>query len=136
MAEMTFDLQHPVKIGDTTYQTVTIRELTPGDLIEAGLEAERPVLTEQGFQLLSSPTLMGVNCLMRQIVKLDDTDITVNRKILDQFDIDDYEQMMQVINALDSALDGELQQRGETAASGEQAGSTDASLRKGAPDTD
>ena len=136
MAEMTFDLQHPVKIGDTTYQTVTIRELTPGDLIEAGLEAERPDQTEQGFQLLSSPTLMGVNCLMRQIVKLDDTAITVNRKILDQFDIDDYEQMMQVINALDSALDGELQQRGETDASGEQAGGSDAGFRKGAPDTD
>lgn len=136
MAEMTINLQHPVKVGDMTYETVTIRELTPGDLIEAGLEAERPVLTEQGYELLSSPTLMGVNCLMRQIVKLDDTDITVNRKILDQFDIDDYEQMMQVINALDSALEGELQKRGESAASGEQAGGPDADVRKGAPDTD
>ncbi|WP_297813745.1 phage tail assembly protein [uncultured Methylophaga sp.] len=136
MAEMTIKLQHPVKVGDMTYETVTIRELTPGDLIEAGLEAERPVLTEQGYELLSSPTLMGVNCLMRQIVKLDDTDITVNRKILDQFDIDDYEQMMQVINALDSALEGELQKRGESAASGEQAGGPDADVRKGAPDTD
>lgn len=117
MAETSFPLTHPVTIGETQYSSVTIRELTPGDLIDAGLESERAVLTEQGYQLLSSDTLMGVNCLMRQISKLDDTDIVVTRKILNQFHIDDYEQMMKVINALDSALESELQQRGEAAAS-------------------
>ena len=46
---------------------VTFRELTAGDLIEAQVAAEKVVNTPQGPQLVTSPTLVGVEVLRRSI---------------------------------------------------------------------
>jgi phage FluMu protein gp41 len=48
-----------------------LREVTAGDLIDAAEESERLVLTPEGnYQLVTSPTLTGLHCLRRQIVRI------------------------------------------------------------------
>jgi phage FluMu protein gp41 len=57
-------------IGETTHKDAEIREATAGDLIEATEESEKVVLTPDGYQLVASPTMVGLNTLRRQIVRI------------------------------------------------------------------
>jgi phage FluMu protein gp41 len=60
-----------LKIGDAVHTAAEIREATAGDMIEATEESERLVLTPEGnYVLVASPTLVGLNTLRRQIVKV------------------------------------------------------------------
>lgn len=49
---------------------VTLRELTAGDMIDAQVAAEKVVMTREGPVLVSSPALMGLEILRRQIAKV------------------------------------------------------------------
>ena len=61
-----------LKIGDTVHTEFEIREATAADLIEATEESERLVMTADGPALVASPTLVGLNTLRRQIVRIGD----------------------------------------------------------------
>lgn len=63
-------LKKGLRIGEEVHTEAEIREATVGDMIEAAEESERVVNTLDGFQLLASPTLVGINVLRRQIVKI------------------------------------------------------------------
>ncbi|EAM8767304.1 hypothetical protein BSZ44_05515 [Salmonella enterica] len=49
---------------------VTFRELSAGDLIDAQVASEKVVMTKEGPVLVSSPALMGLEMLRRQIAKV------------------------------------------------------------------
>lgn len=60
-------------IGEIVHKLAEIREVTAGDLIDATEESERLVCTEEGEHILvASPTMVGLNTLRRQIVKIGD----------------------------------------------------------------
>ena len=117
MATIKISLAHPVKIGESTYDTVTLRELTPGDIIEASLESERAMLTEDGYQLLASSTLMGVNTLLRQIESIGDFKGPMTVKMLNAFHREDFELIQLEVEALDGAVMEAVKQRGRDDAS-------------------
>ncbi|MDF9346378.1 phage tail assembly protein [Escherichia coli] len=50
--------------------TVTLRELTAGDLIDAQAAAEKLVMSKEGPILVSSPSRMGLEMLRRQIASV------------------------------------------------------------------
>lgn len=66
------ELNTGLKIGEQTYKKVQMREATAGDLIEATEEAEKLVRTEEGYELVSSPSLVSHHVLRRQIVSIGD----------------------------------------------------------------
>ena len=75
MSTVKVTLQKGLKIGDVVHKEAEIREATAGDMIEATEESERLVLTPEGnYMLVASPTLVGLNTLRRQIVKVGASD--------------------------------------------------------------
>lgn len=70
MATVTCILNKGLMIGETTHKDAEIREATAGDLIDATEESEKVVLTPDGYQLVASPTMVGLNTLRRQIVRI------------------------------------------------------------------
>jgi phage FluMu protein gp41 len=65
-------LDQGLTIGNTTHKKAVIREATAGDVIEATEESEKVVKTPDGYELLASNTLVGINVLRRQIVSVGD----------------------------------------------------------------
>ncbi|EAO1206232.1 hypothetical protein EX075_13790 [Salmonella enterica] len=49
---------------------VSFRELTAGDMIDAQVASEKVVMTKEGPVLVSSPAMMGIEILRRQIAKV------------------------------------------------------------------
>lgn len=49
---------------------LTLRSLTAGDIIDARLESERVVETPTGPRLVTSPELMALNVLRRQVTRV------------------------------------------------------------------
>lgn len=81
MAEITVTLPIGLRATRTSaagqeeviHREAVLRELTTGDLINAGAEAEKVVLGDDGeYHLVQSPTLAGVHMLRRQIVRIGD----------------------------------------------------------------
>lgn len=70
MAEITVMLEKGLTIAKETHLEAVLREVTAGDMIEATEESEKLVSTPSGYQLLASPTLVGMNTLRRQIVRI------------------------------------------------------------------
>lgn len=70
MAEVTVELKIGLEIGDKTHKTAVIRELSAGDIFDAQADAERVVNTEEGPQLVASPSAVGIHTLRRQIAKI------------------------------------------------------------------
>lgn len=71
MATIQITLRKGLTIGEETHVEAEIREATAADLIDATEEAEKLVATpDGGFQLVASPTLVGLHCLRRQIVRV------------------------------------------------------------------
>jgi len=127
MATVTVQLKHGWKIGETVHHEVILRELTPEDIIEASLESERAVMTEHGYQFMTSPTLMGVNSLLRQIDKVGDFNGAVTRNMLARLNREDFEKLQMESELLDQAAMEAVTERGRTDASGGDAGNNNAS---------
>jgi phage FluMu protein gp41 len=73
MTTVMVELKKGLKIGEDVHKLAEIREATAGDLIEATEESERLCATpEGGYILAASPTMVGLNSLRRQIVKIGD----------------------------------------------------------------
>lgn len=117
MASITVQLKHGWKIGDTVHDEVTLRELSADDIVEASLESERAVMTEHGYQFMLSPTLMGVNLMLRQIEKIGDFNGGVTRAMLARLHRDDFETLQLKVEELDKASSEAIQKRGRPGAS-------------------
>lgn len=72
MATVKVTLNKGLKIGEVNHILATLREVTAGDLIDATDESEKVVLTPDGYRLLVSDTLVGLNTLRRQVVIIGD----------------------------------------------------------------
>lgn len=125
MASITIPLLKPVMIGEKEQREVVLGELSPNDIIEASLESERAVLTDQGYQFMISPALMGVNTLLRQIESIGDYTGPVTREILGRFSREDFELMQLEAEQIDNAVMEAVFTRGRNDASGGHAGTDD-----------
>lgn len=118
MASITVKLKHGWKIGETVHQEVILRELTPEDIVEASLESERAVMTEHGYQFMVSPTLMGINSLLRQIDKVGDFNGGITRNMLGRLNREDWESIQMESEKLDMAVMEAITKRGRDDAPG------------------
>lgn len=120
MASTKIELKHGVTLGEKKHMTVSIRELTPGDLIDAGLQSERIVDTEDGPAFAVSPTLMGLNTLARQLDKIGDVDAVFTVDDLKRFHREDFDYLQLVAEQIDQAVFKAILERGKSDASGNQ----------------
>lgn len=74
MASVQVTLKHGLKVGPETLLDVELREPMAGDIIEAQEESEKLVVLQgkEGPEprLVPSPSLVGVNVLRRQVVRI------------------------------------------------------------------
>ena len=70
MATVKVVLNKGLTIGEETHLEAELREASAGDLIDATDESEKLTLTPDGYQLIASPTQVGLNTLRRQVVRL------------------------------------------------------------------
>lgn len=71
MATVNVTLKDGLTVGEHVYKDAEIREAGAGDMIDATEESERAVFIEgEGYKLLVSSTMLGLNTLCRQIVKI------------------------------------------------------------------
>lgn len=119
MAQTTFTLKDGLPFGKGDEQErlmdVTLRELNGGDLIDARMESERIVQTGEGPRLVSSPELLALHCLRRQIVsigKVKGPMSLVNLRTLSLIDLREIESQADTLEA--ALLAERLGQRGRT----------------------
>ena len=74
MAEKTIELVKGLVIDNVAHTKAVLREATAGDIIDASTESERIIQADlqKPPQLVVSNTLLGMNMLRRQIVKIGD----------------------------------------------------------------
>jgi phage FluMu protein gp41 len=70
MATIKVMLTDGLTIGEEKHLEAELRAATAGDMIEATEESEKPVLTPDGYKILTSPTLAGIHTLRRQVVRI------------------------------------------------------------------
>ncbi|MCF8491356.1 MAG: phage tail assembly protein [Rhodospirillum sp.] len=100
---MTVTLTTGLKVGDVFYKEVTFRKLTGGDILDASVEAERPMATPAGWLILSSPSAMGAALLRRQIASIGDHQGPLSLTELRKFTDTDLETLQTAVQTLDAA---------------------------------
>lgn len=125
MATITIPLKDGVTIGDKKHMAVVMRELTPGDIIDAGMVSERAVQTADGYIFAVSPTLMGMECLARQIESIGDYDGVVELSDLRRFSREDFEIIQMEAENLDQTVLEAVMQRGRSDTSADKSGTAD-----------
>ncbi len=125
MGQATAQLIDGFKVGEAIHKEAELRLPTAGDVIEAGLESERAVLTPAGYVLLMSPTLVAQHVLCRQVVRIGTHQGPLTLAELKKLSERDLQLLQQLAAQLDSATDdaiGALFDRGRPAAPGQGAG--------------
>lgn len=112
MAKVTGTLDRGIRQGETTHKFFQLRSLRAGDIIDAQADSEKPVLTPDGYQLVSSPALMGAELLRRQVVKLGSLEGPLELFILKKLSSRDLEILNQHAERLDAATLAEVASRG------------------------
>lgn len=103
MAEVTFNLTDGLTEGSATHTECVLREPTAGELIDASEEAEKLVVHHFEPQLVTSPTLVGVNILRRQIVRIGDIQGPIERDMLNKLSVHDLNLIQRKAKALEHA---------------------------------
>lgn len=70
MATKLVTLVDGYKVGEITHTEAELRLPTAGDIIDASIESERVVPTPEGYQLLVSASMVGLNVLRRQVARI------------------------------------------------------------------
>lgn len=114
MTTIEVTLKKGLKIGDAVHTVAVIRDATGGDFIEAAEESERLCLTPEGnYILVSSPTLVGMNTLRRQIVKIGDYEGPLTMKEMKMLSGQDISIVQEAVENLEKATLKEVAKRGE-----------------------
>lgn len=72
MAVIECPLEKGITIGNKTHRVAVLTEHNAGMTIEAGAESERVVMVNGQPHLVSSPNMVGIHVLRRQIVSIGD----------------------------------------------------------------
>lgn len=112
MATVTVLLNKGLIIGETTHKEAEIREASAGDLIDATSESEKLINTPEGFQLVASPTMVGLNTLRRQIVRVGDHPGPLELSELRKLSAHDISLLQEHAEALDKASLSQVTDRG------------------------
>ncbi len=113
MATIKCTLKQGLKIKDAVHLEAEIREATAADLIEATDESEKVVPTPEGYKLLASPTLVGLNTLRRQIVRIGEYPGPLSVAELKKLSAPDLSLLNEKALELESASIEEVKDRGE-----------------------
>lgn len=132
MARLEVNLEHGLKVDDVFHKKVTLRESTYGDLIDAQVESERIVPTGNGYEAVTSPTLVAVNVLRRQIVSIGEISGPISLAEMKKLSLLDSQLLQVEADKLDQASLGVALQRGRdqsdaggSGESGADSGTTD-----------
>lgn len=112
MSRIDVTLSSGLKIGQTTEKEVTLREASAGDMIDATSDAEKVVMTPDGYQLVASPALVGIGVLARQIEKLGSFDGAVTVSMLRGLTQADLAALQEAADKLDRAALEAVSKRG------------------------
>ncbi len=112
MANTTVDLIKGLTIGEVTHTRATLREPTAGDLIDATDESEKMIRTPEGYQLVASPTLVGLNTLRRQIVSIGEYEGPLAMNEIKKLSAADLSLLQEAAEGLDAAGMREIADRG------------------------
>lgn len=105
MANKIITLKHGIKIDDQLYQTVELRDLTAGDVIEAEEQAEKLYFGPGNIPfVVSSPIKAIAYTLPKLIVKFGDLPIPLPKNVLETLHVEDFNQLTKIYQ----------QMRGET----------------------
>ncbi|MBN2751984.1 MAG: hypothetical protein JXQ84_04680 [Rhodospirillaceae bacterium] len=118
MAELSISLPVGLKSHRTSaageeeviHRDAVLRELETADIINAGAEAEKVVLGEDGdYHLVQSPTLAGLHMLRRQIVRIGDIDGPFEVADLLRLNRADFNALQDAADQLDAASLSQMQ---------------------------
>jgi phage FluMu protein gp41 len=103
VAELKVTLKRGLKFGDVAQLDAVLREGAAGDVIDAAEESEKLVATPDGYQLVQSPTLVGVHMLRRQVVRIGEIEGPLTLKQLKMLDPADLSELQRAAQSLDAA---------------------------------
>lgn len=116
MATVTFSLKDGVPFGKDGEQEllheVTLGSLTVGDITKAQEESEKLVPTPEGYALIVSPTLVGINLLRHQIKQLGKIRGPIPLAMMNNITPGDLDMLNSKADALDAAALKGVEQRG------------------------
>lgn len=118
MAKHVFKLETGLKLGDEPQLECELREPTAGDVIDASEESEKAIVMGGQPQLVTSPTLVGINTLRRQIVRIGDIPGPLARETLNRLTPEDLNKIQYEAELLDQASRA-VTQRGRADGAGE-----------------
>jgi len=106
-------LKKGLTVGDAVHTEAEIREATVGDFIEATEDSERLCLTPEGsYILVASPTLVGLNTLRRQIVRIGEHEGPLTPGELKKLSTVDLNLLQEAADRLGTAALAEVADRG------------------------
>ncbi len=128
MSTIEVTLQKGLRVGQISHTIAVLREPSAGDVIDASMDAEKVVMVPTGVdgaghavmepQLVTSPTLVGINVLRRQIVRIGAIDGPLERELLDKLSPTDLNLLQAKAQELEAASI-EVAQRGRADHAGE-----------------
>lgn len=111
-----------LKVGDKVHLEAELKLPDAQDIIDAGVQSERAVMTQQGWLLLTSPTLIAQHTLCRQIVRIGDHKGPLSMAELGKLSAVDLQLLQARADQLDRAIAEALEARGRAGGSGGGAG--------------
>ena len=112
MATATVTLEKGLKIGEVTHLEAEVREPSAGDILDASEESERLIPTPTGYQLIPSPTLVGVHVMRRQIVRIGDHPGPLTLAEIRKLSSGDLQRLQQTAQRLEDAAGKGIEGRG------------------------
>ena len=110
MAKVEFNLKDGVTIGGQLEKHVVLRELTAGDIIDAGEESEKVVYSPLGKPtMVQSSVLMGAQIMCRQIAKLGTLEGPLDLDFLRKLSEADFSLLQLKCAELDSVAEKEVE---------------------------
>ncbi|WP_417880318.1 phage tail assembly protein [Vibrio sp.] len=104
MAIMTFELTHGYKAGETTHLEVGLRELTPKDVFDAQMAAEKVGIVNDRPYAYTSDAHMGMELLARQVEYIGEIKGPLSVKELLKLETEDFALIQSKASELDQLL--------------------------------